>query len=268
MENLRQILAEVKPAVVQAGEIIAASFGKLKQNQVRLKGLNDYVTAVDLKVEEQICRELERKFPGIPVYSEERAAEVPAADLLWVLDPLDGTANFIHSIPFVSISLALTSNQHPVLGLIYDPLHRDLFTATKKDGAYLNEQKIQVSTADSLKGGFAATGFPFRNLQGVAEYCSLLRSLFDRLSGLRRCGSAALDLAYTAAGRYDFFFEAYLMPWDFMAGKILIEEAGGRVTNFQGSEPGLQISSIVAAANLQFQSVLEEVQKYFAGKVL
>jgi len=260
LENLLKIALQ---AVQEAGDLIRANFQNLRAADVQSKGKNDFVTRVDKEAESILSRVLVNEFPEHQILGEEGGYTSRKSKHLWVIDPLDGTTNFIQGIPHFAISLALMVHGKVVFGLIYDPLSEERFHAIKGKGAFLNNRRIVVSGKNSLRSAFGATGFPFKAPQFLDAYSNTFRTLLARCQDMRRCGSAALDLAYTACGRYDFFWEAHLLPWDFMAGKLIVEEAGGRTSDFLGTELKVQTSSVIAANASLYPKILKVIGDFF-----
>jgi len=250
-------------AACSAGEVIAAHFRKLPASAVRRKGVNDFVTRVDLEAETAIQRILAERCPGHGILAEESGGDA-GADWLWVIDPLDGTTNFIHGIPHFAVSLALLHGGRPQIGIIYDPLSRERFHALAGRGAFLNDRPIAVSATSDLAAALGATGFPFKAPELRRAYAGAFASMMGRCKDMRRCGAAALDLAHVACGRYDFFWEAHLLPWDFLAGRLLVEEAGGRSSDFAGKALGLRAGSVLAANPALFPALLREIDGWFS----
>jgi myo-inositol-1(or 4)-monophosphatase len=232
-------------------------------DDIQVKGKNDFVTRVDQEAEAAIKKVIAESFPRHRILAEEGGYSAAESEYLWVIDPLDGTTNFIHGIPHFAVSLALLENGKVLFGLIYDPLSLDRFHAGLGLGAFLNGRPIAASRTERLGSALGATGFPFKAPKLVAPYAKTFRSLIPKCEDMRRCGSAALDLAYTACGRYDFFWEACLRPWDFMAGKLLIAEAGGLSSDFAGNELAVRPSSVLAANKSLYPMLLKEIGKYF-----
>ena len=197
-----------------------------------------------------------QEFPGHRLLAEESGYSAQASEFLWVIDPLDGTTNFIHGLPHFAVSLALLENGRVIFGLIYDPISHERFHAHLGRGAFLNERPIAVSRTAKLGAALGATGFPFKAPERLAAYAQAFKSLLASCKDMRRCGSAALDLAYTACGRYDFFWEAHLLPWDFMAGKLLVSEAGGLSGDFRGNELAVRTGSVLAANKMLYPDLL------------
>ncbi|HEX5093755.1 MAG TPA: inositol monophosphatase family protein [Burkholderiales bacterium] len=233
-------------AARRAGSIInrAALEGAF---EVRAKHRNDFVTQVDRAAEQAILDVLRRAYPDHAVLAEESgASEGARSDYRWIIDPLDGTTNFIHGFPQYCVSIALEHKGTLAQAVVYDPAKNELFTASRGRGAYLDDRRIRVSKCTHLKDALVGTGFPFRELARIERYLGQLRTLMTESSGVRRAGAAALDLAYVAAGRLDAFWELGLSPWDMAAGALLIQEAGGLVSDLEGEDAFLARGEIAA----------------------
>jgi myo-inositol-1(or 4)-monophosphatase len=250
-------------AAQKAGEWICRGFQNLAAADIQAKGKNDFVTRVDREAEAAISEIILKEFPRHRILAEESGYSAAAGDHLWVIDPLDGTTNFIQGIPHFAVSLALLEKGKAIFGLIYDPLSQDRFHAGLGQGAFLNDLPIAVSRVTKLDSALGATGFPFKAPDQLAAYARAFQSLLSKCKDMRRCGSAALDLAYTACGRYDFFWEAHLLPWDFMAGKLLISEAGGLSGDFAGNELAVRTASVLAANKKLYPVLLKEIGRFF-----
>ncbi len=257
--------AAAKDAVLSAGELVRERFGKRGGLDVEEKARNDYVTATDMESEKLIVSMLTGAFPDIPVMAEEGGGEV-GEKLFWVIDPLDGTTNFIHGYPQVGVSVALIEERRPIVGVTYDPLREELFEAARGAGAFLNGQRLSVSVERSLESCLLGTGFPFRTYEYLDSYLDTFRDLFLRCRGVRRAGAAVLDLAHLAAGRLDGFWELYLKPWDMAAGALMIEEAGGVVTDFFGGDDYLSAGNIVAANSVIHGEIVKVTSGSFTRK--
>ncbi len=234
-----------------------------QQSHIEEKSLNNLVSYVDKTAEKQLVEGLKSILPGSQFLTEEGTIEYTAGEWEWIIDPLDGTTNFIHNIPVFCISVALRKNQEIVLGVIYDPNHKECFTAIKNKGALLNGLPIRVSKAPSMATALIATGFPHRNFDGMDAYVSSLSYFFYRTRGLRRMGAAAIDLAYVACGRLDGFFELKLNPWDIAAGVLLVTEAGGRVGDFEGNQDFLFKSELLAGNPPVYEEMKEVLTRFF-----
>ena len=219
-----------------AGNIINRAALDVEAVRVSQKQVNDFVTEVDQAAEAVIIETLLTAYPGHGILAEESGQEHGAKDseFVWIIDPLDGTTNFIHGLPIYCVSIALTVKGKVEQAVIYDPTRNDLFTATKGRGAYQNDRRLRVSKRLRMQDCLISTGFPFRPGDNFQNYLAMMAEVMPRCAGLRRPGSAALDLAYVAAGYTDGFFEAGLSPWDVAAGSLLVTEAGGLVGNFTG----------------------------------
>lgn len=219
----------LKEVLLEAGKILRGSIGKVTY---RYKGFKNLLTQTDLKSESLIRGKISEFFPDHGILSEETAPKLSSSPYLWVIDPVDGTTNFAHSFPVACISVALLKNETPALGGIYDPFRDELFLAEKGRGAFLNGKKIKVSSVKKLEESLVMTGFPLEpHFEG---YLKLYRRFLSVCHDVRRSGSAALDLAWTACGRLEGYWEFKLNPWDVAAGKLILEEAGGKVSDFQG----------------------------------
>ncbi len=232
--------------------------------KVELKGLHDFVTEVDRETEAAVTGYLRDRFPDHAILAEETFAEAHERDYRWVIDPLDGTTNFIHGIPIFAVSVAVEDRNGPVAGAIHDPIHAETFHARRGGGAMLDGQAIRCSAPARLDDGLLATGFPFRELRRVGKYMAALEEFVRGTAGLRRAGSAALDLAHTACGRYDGFWEVGLSRWDISAGVLLVEEAGGAVSDVTGGRSFLESGDLVASGATIHAQMLEITRKHFA----
>jgi myo-inositol-1(or 4)-monophosphatase len=258
-------LAVAIEAAKLAGGIILDNLGRISKADISIKQTSDFVTTADKESETAIISTIKKNFPDHHFLAEESVKEIATDGYRWIIDPLDGTTNFIHCYPVFSVSIALQYERETVLGIVYEPLKNDLFTAQKGRGALLNGDLIRVSQTTTLRDSLITTGFPFRRKEFIDSYLSLFRNMFLRVSDLRRAGSAALDLAYLACGRCEGFFEIGLSPWDMAAGDLLIREAGGIVTDFGGGRDYLSTGNIVAGVPGVHSKLLEEIKKVFAG---
>ena len=251
-----------REAVLAAGKLVRERFGARAGLDVEEKDRNDYVTATDMASEKLIVSMLTAAFPDIPVMGEEGGGEV-GEKLFWVIDPLDGTTNFIHGYPQVGVSVALIEERKPIVGVTCDPLREELFEAARGEGASLNGRAISVSPEQSLEKCLLGTGFPFRTYEYLDPYLDTFRDLFLSCRGVRRAGAAVLDLAHLAAGRLNGFWELYLKPWDMAAGALMIEEAGGVVTDFFGGDEYLSAGNIVAGNSVIHGDILKVTKGSF-----
>ena len=243
------ILEAAVAAAREGGEVLLHHWRNLPAGSIEEKKKNDFVTIADRESEERIARSIRSRFPEDDFLGEESGARGSgAAARTWIVDPLDGTANFIAGFPFWCVSIAAREAGQIVAGVVWDPLREELYTAARGGGAWRNGTRLAVSGRRGLEGGFVATGFPFRSRERIDLYLTLFRSVFLTARGIRRAGSAALDLALVASGVYDAFFEFQLAPWDIAAGAILIEEAGGVVTDFDGGERFWERGNVIAGS--------------------
>jgi myo-inositol-1(or 4)-monophosphatase len=236
-------------AARRAGSVINRASFDIERIKVEEKGRNDFVTEVDKAAELAVIDVLKNAYPDHAILGEETGASANLHDEnenVWIIDPIDGTTNFIHGFPQYCVSIALQQRGQITQAVVFDPTRNDLFTATKGAGAYLNEKRIRVSRRDKIADALIGTGFPFRSSDGLDEYVKMFRIMTEKCAGLRRPGAAALDLAYVAAGRLDGFFEKGLQPWDAAAGSLLIMESGGIVGNFSGEADYLYKGDVIA----------------------
>lgn len=251
-------------AARRAGSVINRAALNLDLLEVRAKQQNDFVTEVDRAAEEAIIDTIREAYPEHAILAEESGLSGPAteSEFQWIIDPLDGTTNFIHGFPQYAISIALAQNGQLQHGVIYDPNRNELFTASRGKGAFLNDRRIRVSKRVRMNESLIGTGFPFKNLQHSDAYIAMFRELTEKTAGLRRPGAAALDLAYVACGRTDGFFEIGLKPWDMAAGALLVQEAGGLVSDFAGEAAYLDTGNLVSGNPKVFAQLLQIVQSH------
>lgn len=245
-------------AARRAGSVINRASFDLDKLTIKRKHHNDFVSEVDHAAEEAIIRTIREAYPDHAFLAEESGAS-GESDNVWVIDPLDGTTNFLHGFPQYCVSIAMLNKGSLTHGVIYDPTRNELFTATKGAGAFLNERRIRVSKRTQLSEALIGTGFPFREIEHIDEYLRAFKVIAHATAGIRRPGAAALDLAYVACGRYDGFWEMGLSQWDMAAGALLIKEAGGLVTDFDGSDQYLDKGRIVAGTPKVFAQLLKAV---------
>lgn len=244
-------------AARQAGKIIVRAQDQVASLNVMKKGTNDFVTQVDKAAEDAIIETIKKAYPDHAILGEESGyQEAKQADQLWIIDPLDGTTNFIHDFPQFCVSIAFQDQGKVTQGVVYDPLRDELFTAVRGRGARLNERRIRVSNALNLEQSLIGTGFPFREFHNLDAYLAYFKTLIPISAGIRRAGAAALDLAYVAAGRLDAFWEFGLKPWDVAAGALFVQEAGGYVSTIEGDSNFLNSKSVLAATPKVHQQML------------
>jgi myo-inositol-1(or 4)-monophosphatase len=247
-------------AARRAGSVINRAALDGSALEVKSKRMHDFVTQVDRAAEEAVIETVRKAYPEHGFLAEESGASSPQAEYRWIIDPLDGTTNFIHGFPQYCVSVAVQHRGALEHAVIYDPVRNDLFTASKGRGAFLNDRRIRVSKCSRLQDALVGTGFPFKELGRLDLYVRQLRRFMETSSGVRRAGSAALDLAYVACGRLDAFWELGLSPWDMAAGALLIQEAGGLVGDLEGEAGYLESGDICAAAPKLFPAVLEAMR--------
>jgi myo-inositol-1(or 4)-monophosphatase len=248
-------------AARKAGRALARDFGEVAELQVSKKGAADYVSAADLKAEQTVFEELLKARPGYGFLGEERGMiEGTDKTHTWIVDPLDGTTNFLHAMPHFAINIALQREGMIVAGVTYNPATSDLFWAERGRGAFLNDRRLRVAARTRFEEAVFATGIPFMGHGQHARFLKELHQISQRVSGVRRFGAAALDLAWVAAGRFDGFWERDLKPWDMAAGVLMVTEAGGRVTDADGADDPLATGSICAANGDLHGALLERLK--------
>jgi myo-inositol-1(or 4)-monophosphatase len=252
-------------AARKAGELLEKITQHGKPLAIESKGRNDYVTEVDRALEKEIIYHLHKAYPDHTIHAEECGLiEGNSPDYKWLIDPLDGTTNFIHGIPHFAISIGCLYKGQLQHGVVLDPIKREEFTASRGSGAYLNNRRIRVTNHSGLDGALIATGIPFSGFayDKIKPYLACLEDIAGKTAGIRRIGAASLDLAYVAAGRFEGFWEMNLKPWDMAAGLLLIQEAGGLVSDFSGDNKIMASGNIVGATPKVFKPLLQVVEKY------
>jgi len=241
-------------AARQAGAILLDAGKQPTELSVTKKGIGDYVTQVDLACEKEIIRIIRNSFPGHQIIAEESGMQRKDSPYQWIIDPLDGTANFVHNLGIFGVSIACMKDEQLILGVIYSPATSELFWAEKGKGAFLNGRPIHVSKTDVFSEAMIATGFPWRSRDLIDPYLAAFKDVLLKSAGMRRMGAAAIDLAYTACGRFEGFWEIHLKPWDVAAGAIIIEEAGGIISSL--SKTGTVLDGSVVAGNRNIHDCL------------
>ncbi|NMG73966.1 inositol monophosphatase family protein [Aromatoleum diolicum] len=251
-------------AARRAGTIINRASMQLDQLSVQAKSPNDFVSEVDQAAEAAIIEVLREAYPDHGILAEESGESAAAenCEYQWIIDPLDGTTNFLHGFPQYAISIALAKNKVLEQAVIYDPTRNELFTATKGRGAFLNDRRIRVSKRIRLNESLIGTGFPFREFDNVDAYLAMFKDLTQKTAGIRRPGAAALDLAYVACARLDGFWELGLQPWDMAAGVLMIQEAGGLVSDLAGEGTYMETGNVVAGTPKVFGQLLPIIQSH------
>lgn len=268
--QLHLLSQEINAIARQAGAFIRQESRAFNRQATEYKDVNNLVSYVDKETEKQLVDALHKLVPEAGFITEEDTTGTVAdqSGLNWIIDPLDGTANFIHGLPVFSVSVALAEGNQPLAGVVYDVPRDDCFSAWQGGGAVVSlngggVEKIRVSPAATLGESLIATGFPYYRFEGMQNYLHILESLMQQTHGLRRMGSAAIDLAYVACGRFEAFYEYNLNSWDMAAGVLLVQEAGGRVTDFTGGDAFLFRGDVVAGGPAQV-ALLQEIQKFWS----
>ena len=261
--NLSELTDQVISLTKEVGRFIRQESLIFDKQKIEFKGLNDLVSYVDKQAEKQLVAGLTAILPEAGFITEEKTDSSVGDVYHWIIDPLDGTTNFIHGIPTFSISIALKENEELILGVVYEINRDECFSAWKDGGAYLNNIPIHVSECTKLANALLATGFPYTDFRKQEPYLKVLRELMQGCHGLRRIGSAAVDLAYTACGRFDGYFEYNLNAWDVAAGIVLIREAGGEIMDFSGTDKSIEKRELVATNGKITAEILQIIKKHF-----
>jgi myo-inositol-1(or 4)-monophosphatase len=254
-------------AARRAGAIINRASQDIGTLTVKSKNYNDFVSEVDVAAERVIIDTLKDAYPDHGFLGEESGSSENQSDFIWIIDPLDGTTNFLHNFPQYCVSIALQHKGEITQAVIYEPNRNDLYTATKGRGAFLNDKRIRVSKCDKLQQSLIGTGFPFRDFKHLDTYLAMFKSMLQKTSGIRRPGSAALDLAYVANGSLDAFWEIGLSPWDIAAGALLVQEAGGIISNLNGKEGWLESGNVLAASPKIYDAMVETLAPHLTDDI-
>jgi len=260
--DYKTICESVIEIATETGQFIRERINTFSSDKIESKGLHNFVTEIDKAAERKIVDKLRKLVKNAGFIAEEGTASESGDLYNWVIDPLDGTTNFIHGTPPVAVSIALTETNNPVIGVIYEIWLDEVFYAWIDGQAYLNGKEIHVSDTEKVKDSLIATGFPYNNFDRMDGFMKSMEYFFTHSHGMRRLGSAATDLAYVACGRYDGFYEYNLNPWDVAAGALIVKQAGGRVTDFEGGDQYLFGREIVAANELLHQPFLSDVARF------
>lgn len=263
MVDFENITTQLAGICSRVGSYIRQEYQNFSSSKVEVKGIRDTVSYVDKESERQLVEYIKPLIPAAGFITEEGTEKSKGEVYNWIIDPLDGTTNFVHRIPVFSISVALLRNEELVVAVVYEINQNECFSAWKGGGAYLNGERIHVSDNRLFEEALIGTGLPFREFEKLNPYIEVLKSVMQRTRGVRRIGSAAVDLAYTACGRFDAFFEQYLMNYDMAAGVLLVKEAGGIVHDFDGSDGMLTKGNIVAGNPTLGTALLTEIKKHF-----
>ena len=261
--NLGQVTDQVIEISKEVGGFIRQERNTFNADKIEYKGLNDLVSYVDKTAEEKIVAALEKILPQAGFITEEKTKNKTGERYNWIIDPLDGTTNFIHGLPVFSVSIALKEYDELVAGVVYEINQDECFYAWKDAPAYLNGKEIKVSNCPTISNSLIATGFPYYDFTKQPQYIELFTHLMQNCHGLRRLGSAAVDLAYTACGRFDSYYEYNLNAWDAAAGIVIVKQAGGEVVNFKGGSEVLDTRELLATNGKMTEEMLQAIQQYF-----
>lgn len=253
-------------AAREAGNTLLRYFNRMDAFKVTEKQANDFVTEVDRASEQIIIDAIRKAYPGHAILAEE-SGQHAGNDYLWIIDPLDGTTNYLHGFPQFSISIALQYRGELECAVVFDPLKDEMFTAHRGGGAYLNDYRLRVSEQKDLHGALLGTGIPYRDQKFVDAYFGMMKALIKNAAGVRRPGSAALDFAWLAAGRIDGFWELGLASWDFAAGTLLVKEAGGIVTDLSGGSRHLETGNVIAGNMKMHKAMLQEIKPFLSAEL-
>ncbi len=250
-----------------AGDVVLRYHNQIDLLTIKSKSENDFVSEVDKAAENAIINEIKKAFPEHSILGEETGEILGDSSYQWVIDPLDGTANYLHGFPQYAISIALFENKVTTHGVVYDPFKEELYTASKGEGAYLNNERMRVTSTNGLQNTLIGTGFPFRHPEHLDCYLKTFKAIHPHVSGIRRAGSAALDLAYLAAGRLDGFWEIGLNSWDIAAGALLVKEAGGFIGDFSGRDQYLETGNVVAGNADVYKILLKTIHPHLTQEL-
>ncbi|MFW6020254.1 MAG: inositol monophosphatase family protein [Bacteroidales bacterium] len=261
--NIEHICKQTIKVVKETGSFIRQENFMLSSSHIENKGLHDYVTYVDKTSEQRLTKELAKILPESGFITEEDTTEDKTEEYTWIIDPLDGTTNYIHSIPVYSISVALQRNGQTIMGIVYEIVRDECFYAWKNSPAFLNGKPIQVNNTGTLNNSLLATGFPYYDYSRLKPYLNFFTHLLENTTGIRRLGSAAVDLAYVACGRFSGFYEYSLHAWDVAAGAFLVQQAGGKVCDFSGGDDYIFGAEIIATNQLIHKELMDKMHLYF-----
>ena len=250
-----------------AGDVVLRYHNQIDLLTIENKSENDFVSEVDKAAEKAIINEIKKAFPEHSILGEETGEILGDSSYQWVIDPLDGTTNYLHGFPQYAISIALFENKVTTHGVVYDPFKEELYTASKGEGAYLNDERMRVTSTNGLQNTLIGTGFPFRHPQHLDCYLKTFKAIHPHVSGIRRAGSAALDLAYLAAGRLDGFWEIGLNIWDIAAGSLLVKEAGGFIGDFSGRDQYMETGNVVAGNAEAYKALLKTIHPHLSDEL-
>jgi myo-inositol-1(or 4)-monophosphatase len=264
--DLKNICLKVEAVAAEASEFIRKESERFDISLAKSKGLHDFASYVDLGAEKIIVERLGDLLPEAGFLVEEGTSAKEDSRYCWIVDPLDGTTNFMHGLHPHAISIALSEYNKPIIGVVYEAGGNERFSAWKNGGSWLNGKKIRVSSSKGILNSLISTGYPYNDFSRIEDYLACLQYLMEKSHGIRRMGAASIDLAYVACGRYEAFFECGLKPWDIAAGALLIKEAGGEVSDFSGNSENLTGKEFIGANSLFFPEFLEIVSKFMVKK--
>jgi myo-inositol-1(or 4)-monophosphatase len=260
--DYKQLCTQTREIAKQAGLFIRKEAGSFSANRIEIKGENNFVSYVDKGAEKLIVEQLRQLLPEAGFIAEEGTDSTKGDRFNWVIDPLDGTTNFIHGLPPYAVSIGLLENERPVMGVVYEVSLDECFYAWKDSAAYLNGKEIHVSDRSTVQDSLIATGFPYCDYHLMRPYIDCLEYLLHHSHGVRRLGSAATDLAYVACGRFEAFYEYSLSPWDVVGGLFVLQQAGGKISDFSGGDNYIFGKEMVAANTLVFDEFLTVIRQY------
>ena len=259
---MNPVLTIAKRAALSASRVLLRHFDHLDRLTVTTKQRSDFVSEADVQAEREIIQTLRKTYPNHGILAEESGEQPGQDDYQWIIDPLDGTTNFLHGIPHFAISIAFRHKNRLEAALVYDPIRQEMFIASRGESAQMNDRRIRVSGVIPMENALLGTGFPFRHPQHQPAYLGFFNTLMGRCLEIRRAGAASLDLAYVAAGRLDGYWEIGLKPWDMAGGALLVLEAGGLISDFAGGNDFLQSGNIVAGNPKIFKALLQDMQPH------
>jgi myo-inositol-1(or 4)-monophosphatase len=263
MPDTPQFIQVAKEAALSAGQFLMNNFGKINLKDIEEKSTNSFVTFVDKQAEKIIVDLIKQNFPDHSIIAEEGTGDQTKSDYVWFIDPLDGTTNYIQKLPHFSVSIAVQSNNKMIAGVVYNPVLKELFSAGAGQGAFLNNEPIKVDDNLDMNRTVLATGFPHRVKQYLPIYLPAFQDILLQCSGIRRWGSAALDLCYAACGRFSCYWELGVSPWDVAAGSVIVIEGGGLVTDFWGKDDYLENGFMIAGSRKIHQKLQEILSYHF-----
>lgn len=261
--KLKELLEALKEEVIRVGNFMDGHFGKVTQGDVEEKGKNSLVSFVDKEAEKMLVSFCEKAVPDCGFITEEETINKTGERYNWIIDPLDGTTNYLYGIPTFAISIALQENEKTILGVVYEVIRKECFYSIRGEAAYLNDEQIQVSDRRGIDTALIATGFPYSEFEFVDRQMQFMKTLIHEARGIRRIGTAAVDLVYVACGRFDVYFEAKLNPWDVAAGIFIVEQAGGKVADFEGNYPGISGRELIASSTNMQEDFMQIFKKSF-----